>query len=191
MRKSAQLYTSQFVRGANTDGDRALVLSAPAIIPDQPLNLFPPSQLKLYRGGRMNRATIRVLLVDDYEPWRRLMHLMLQKRPELRVVGEASDGLEAVQLAQKLQPDLIVLDIGLRTVNGIEASSRIKKVAPKAKILFVSQNQDTDVVRAVFNNGAHGFILKADARGELWPALEAVIQGDTFLSKRLKDQISV
>ena len=116
---------------------------------------------------------------------------MLQKHPELRVVGEASDGLEAVQKAEELQPDLIVLDIGLPGVNGIEASRRIKKVATNAKILFVSQNQDTDVVHAVFNNGAHGFILKADARGELWHALEAVIQGDTFLSKRLKDQISV
>ena len=138
----------------------------------------------------MKRATIRVLVVDDYEPWRCWMRLMLQKHPELRVVGEASDGLEAVQKAEELQPDLIVLDIGLPGVNGIEASSRIKKVAPNAKILFASQNQDADVVHAVLNNGAHGFILKAHARSELWHALEAVIRGDKFVSKRLKDQIS-
>ena len=78
----------------------------------------------------MATSTIRVLVVDDYEPWRRFVCSTLQKRPELQVVGEVSDGLEAVQQAEQLQPDLIVLDIGLPTMNGIEAARRIREVSP-------------------------------------------------------------
>jgi len=137
----------------------------------------------------MKRATIPV--VDDYEPWRRWMRSMLQKHPELRVVGEASDGLEAVQRAQELQPDVIVLDIGLPGMNGIEASSRIKKVAPNAKILFASQNKDADVVRAALSNGARGFILlRRTLEANSGLHCRAVIRGDKFFSKRLKEQSS-
>ena len=92
--------------------------------------------------------TVRVLVVDDFEPWRQQVCSMLQTRPELPVVAEAGDGLEAVQKAQELKPDLILLDIGLPNLNGLEAANRIRQVAPDASIIFLTQNNDKDVVRA-------------------------------------------
>jgi DNA-binding NarL/FixJ family response regulator len=104
----------------------------------------------------------------------------------LQVIGEASDGLEAVQKARELQPDLILLDMGLPTLNGIESALRIRPLVPEAKILFVSQNSDPDVIGAALSNGASGYLLKTDARRGLFAAVEAVIRGDKFVSKQLK-----
>ena len=92
-----------------------------------------------------SRAIVRILVVDDHEPFRRFVCATLEPRPELRVIGEAADGMQAVQKAEELQPDLILLDIGLPTLNGIEAAHRISRLVPAAKILFVSQENDTDV----------------------------------------------
>jgi DNA-binding NarL/FixJ family response regulator len=131
------------------------------------------------------RLSVRVLVVDDYEPFRRFVSSMLGTRPELQVICEASNGLEAVQKAEELQPDLIVLDIGLPTLNGIEAAKRIHRVVPRAKILFVTQNNDADVVRVALCNGARGYVLKLDANKELLHAVEAVLQGDRFVSTRV------
>ena len=86
----------------------------------------------------MGKAAIRVLVVDDYKAWRSFFSTALQKKPELQVIGQVSDGLEAVHQAQELQPDLILLDIGLPTLNGIEAACQIRIVSPTSKILFVS-----------------------------------------------------
>jgi DNA-binding NarL/FixJ family response regulator len=119
---------------------------------------------------------IRVLVVDDFEPWRQRICGMLQKRPDLRVVAEAGDGLEAVQKAQELQPDLILLDIGLPNLDGLEAAHRIRPVAPDAAIIFLTQNSDKDVVRAAFNTSARGYILKTDAGSELLTAVAGVIE---------------
>ena len=110
----------------------------------------------------------------------------LKEQPQLQVIGEASDGLEAVRQAQELQPDLILMDIGLPKLNGIEAAFRIHQIHPNAKILFASQNEDADVVRAALNNGAHGYVLKADAKNELLAAVEEVIRGGRFVSERLR-----
>jgi DNA-binding NarL/FixJ family response regulator len=107
---------------------------------------------------------------------------MLQERPELQVIGEASDGLEAVQKAEELKPDLILLDIGLPTLNGVDVSRRISMVVPDAKILVVSQNNDADVARAVLSDGASGYVLKLDANRELLRAVEVVLQGGQFVS---------
>ena len=86
-------------------------------------------------------APIRVLVVDDYEPWRRFHCSMLKKHLEFQVIGEVSDGLEAVQQAQQLQPDLILLDIGLPSLNGIEAARQIIELLPASKILFITENR--------------------------------------------------
>ena len=134
----------------------------------------------------MPTSFIRVLVVDDFEPWRDFVRSALKTQPGLQVVGEASDGLEAVQKSQELQPDLILLDIGLPTINGIESARRIKQLAPGAKILFASENSDVDVIHAALSNGARGYILKADAGHELLPAVAAVLRGDKFVSKRVK-----
>jgi DNA-binding NarL/FixJ family response regulator len=128
------------------------------------------------------RPLVSVLVVDDFEAFRRFVSSELGKRPELQVVGEASDGLEAVQKAEDLQPDLIILDIGLPTLNGIEAAKRLRRVVPDAKILFLTQNNDTDVVRAALSDGAKGYVLKPDANKQLLQAVGAVLQGDRFVS---------
>ena len=103
-----------------------------------------------------NASKVRALVVDDFEPFRQFTVSMLQTKQEFQVVGEASDGLEAVQKAEELQPDLILLDIGLPTLNGIEAAHRISRLVPGAKILFVSQENDTDLIAAALSNGAKG-----------------------------------
>ena len=130
-------------------------------------------------------SKVRALVVDDYEPFRQFTVSTLQTKQELQVVGEASDGLEAVQKAEELQPDLILLDIGLPTLNGIEAAHRISRLVPAAKILFVSQENDTDVVAAALSNGAKGYLRKQNANSELLSAVEAVLQGDRFVSEGL------
>jgi DNA-binding response OmpR family regulator len=124
-------------------------------------------------------------VVDDYEPFRRFICSTLGKRPELQIVGEVPDGLEAVQKAQELQPDLIVLDIGLPSLNGIEAARRMRKLSPESKILFISQESSADVVQEALALGALGYVVKAHAGSELLAAVEAVLQGRQFVSASL------
>lgn len=135
-------------------------------------------------------SPIRLLVVDDYEPWRHFVGTTFEKYPELQIIGEASDGLEAVQKAQELLPDLILMDIGLPRLSGIEAAMRIHQLVPSAKILFISQNSDSDVVEAALSNGASGYLLKTEARQELLVAIDRVIRGETFISERLKSRSS-
>ena len=124
---------------------------------------------------------VRILVVEDFEPFRRYVCATLQARPEWRIIGEASDGLEAVHKAEELRPDLILLDIGLPTMDGIEAAKRISTLVPGAKVLFVSQQKNADVVAAALSNGAKGYVLKANAGRELMPAVEAVLEGRRFV----------
>lgn len=131
------------------------------------------------------REAVRVLVAEDYEPWRRFVRLTLQRRPEYQIIGEVSDGLEAVQKAQELQPDLIVIDIGLPTLHGIEAGRRIRTCAPRSIILFLSENHSSDVAEEALRSGGSGFVLKSDAGGELALAVKAVLQGKRFVSSSL------
>jgi DNA-binding NarL/FixJ family response regulator len=124
-------------------------------------------------------------VVDDYEPFRRFIRSTLRKGPELQIVGETSDGLEAVNKAEELQPDLIVLDIGLPSLNGIEAARRIRKVSPESKIVFMSQESSADVVQEALALGALGYVVKAHAGSELLAAVEAVLEGRQFVSSGL------
>lgn len=126
--------------------------------------------------------SVRILMVDDFEPFRRLIRSTLQKMTELLVICEVSDGLEAVQKAQELLPDLILLDIGLPTLNGLEAARQIRKLAPESKILFLSVESDVDVVQEAMSLGARGYVDKAHAVSELPAAVEAVCQGRQFIS---------
>jgi len=103
----------------------------------------------------------------------------------LEVIGEASDGLEAVRKTEELKPDLIVLDIGLPTLNGIEVARRIRNLCPGCKILFMSQGSSADVAQEAFSLGAMGYVVKAHAGSELLAAVEAVCQGRQFVSKGL------
>ncbi len=131
-------------------------------------------------------SLIRIFVVDDFKDWLRQVRLLLQSRPECQVIAEASDGPEAVQKAEELQPDLIVLDVGLPNLSGIEAAQQIRQLSPSSKIVFLSQNNDLDVVRAALGTGALGYVRKIDVGRELLPAIDAVLQGKQFVSSRLK-----
>ena len=102
----------------------------------------------------------------------------------MRVIGVASDGLETVQKAEELQPDLILLDIGLPSLNGIEVARQIRKFSPKSKILFVSQESSADIVQGALGTGAQGYVLKSDAERELLEGVNAVLRGGQFVSRR-------
>jgi DNA-binding NarL/FixJ family response regulator len=130
-------------------------------------------------------SSVRVVVVDDYAPFRSFFCSALRKNPDIQIVAEVEDGLEAVQKAEKLQPDLIVLDLGLPTLNGIEAARLIRTVAPQSKILFVSQESSADVVEEALSLGSAGYMVKAYAGSELLAAVEAVRQGKRFISAGL------
>ena len=136
-------------------------------------------------GGLVVGESISVLLVDDCEPWRRFVRLALLSQDNLQIVGEVLDGSEAVQKAEELRPDLILLDIGLPTVNGIEAARQIRKLSAKSRILFVSENRSPDIAKEALSTGAGGYVVKSDAASELLPAIKAVLEGKGFVSASL------
>jgi DNA-binding NarL/FixJ family response regulator len=133
-----------------------------------------------------NVMIIRILVVDDYEGWRDRVRSLLRERPEWHVVCEASDGFGAVQRAEELRPDLVLLDIGLPKVNGIEAARQIRQVSPNSKIVFLSADNSLDVVQEGLSTGALGFVHKARVRTDLPPAIDAVLEGKRFVTKMLK-----
>src|SRR4051812_29915931 len=126
-------------------------------------------------------SVVRVLVVDDMEEWRRFVSSILRAEPFV-IVGEASDGLMAVQLAAQKQPSVVLLDIGLPRLDGMKAGAMIRRIAPDAKIVFVSQELDPDIIRAAFQLGAWGYVLKSDAGRELVKAINTVVGGKNFVS---------
>ena len=131
-------------------------------------------------------TSIRILVADDHESWRSLVCSRLKKELHLAKVFEASDGIEAVRKAQELQPDLIVLDIGLPRLNGIDAAHQIRSFAPDARILFLTGKSDPALAEAALLTGATGYLIKSDAGRELMTAVKAVIAGKRFVSERLR-----
>lgn len=129
-------------------------------------------------------SVIRVLVVDDLEDWRRAISSMLGAHP-FEITGEASDGLMAVQLAEQLQPTVVLLDIGLPGLDGLKVGARIRAVAPDAKIVFVSQESDPDIIRAALLLGAWAYVLKSDAAQELVEATHSVVRSKKFVSRSL------
>jgi DNA-binding NarL/FixJ family response regulator len=125
-----------------------------------------------------------VLVVDDFAGFRECVCSILQGT-QFRVIGQAADGLEAVQKARSCQPDLILLDIGLPKLNGMEVAGRVRTVAPAAKILFFSVESDIDLVREALSLGA-GYIHKSRAQSSLLPAMEAVLRGKQFVGRDLE-----
>lgn len=149
-----------------------------------------PRIRKPYRNQSRN-VNIRFLVADDFSPWRRFVSsLILPKMPEWHIVCEVSDGIEAVTKAQELKPDIILMDIGLPGLNGIEAARQIGKIASDSKILFLSAFDSPEVVEEALNTGASGYVAKLDAASELMGAVEAIFQGKRFVSSRLKGGIA-
>lgn len=129
-------------------------------------------------------APVRILVVDDFRSWRHFVSTMLQEHSEFQIVGEALDGLEAARMSEELRPDLILLDVDLPGLNGIEAARRICAITPGTTILFVSGNQCHAVMQEALRSGActRGYVVKSGAVDELLPALKAVTQGKRFVS---------
>ena len=130
-------------------------------------------------------SALRILVVDDHEIVRRRLSSLLQRWPEFNVVAEASDGLDAIEQSKELQPDVVVLDISMPRMSGLEAAPHIRRVAPAAEILFVSQHDTRSIVREALSTGARGFVLKSDAGTDLVNAVLAVSQQKEFLSHKL------
>jgi DNA-binding NarL/FixJ family response regulator len=119
---------------------------------------------------------IRFLVADDFADWRVRIRSMLQAQPEWQIIGEACDGLEAVQRTKELHPDIVVLDIGMPKLGGIEAAKRIRQDSPSSRIIFVTQENDADIRTAALATGAEGYLLKANAMSELLPTVEIALR---------------
>jgi DNA-binding NarL/FixJ family response regulator len=131
----------------------------------------------------------RVLVVDDFAPWRDHVLSELQNKSEWQVVGEAADGPDAIYKGLTLRPDLILLDVGLPTVNGIEAARRILARDPNLRILFVSEHQSWDIAEAALSTGARGYVCKSDAGRELLQAMETIVGGNRFVAGRFGGRV--
>ena len=129
------------------------------------------------------QSFVRILVVDDFAEWRHYVVEKLRQDRRLEVVGVAADGLEAVLKAKELQPDLVLLDIGLPKLDGIEAARQIRKVAPDSKVIFLTQENDPDLARVALTVGARGYVVKSDASSDLLPAVETVMLGKRFGSR--------
>jgi DNA-binding NarL/FixJ family response regulator len=133
--------------------------------------------------GLFNRVPFhRILVVEDHETVRHFICSELQQRPDFRIVGEASDGLSAVQKAQELQPDLVLLDVGLPKLNGLEAARQISILVPNAKLLFLSLESSARIMQEAFRLGAGGYVHKMRAQLDLLPAVDTVLGGRRFIS---------
>lgn len=132
-------------------------------------------------------SVVRILVVEDFEPFRRFVCTTLRAKPEWQVVAESADGLDGIHKAKELEPDVILRDIGLPTLNGIEAAERISTLVRDAKVIFVTQNNDPDLMSSALSNGAKGYVIKAHAERELVPAVEAVLDGRRFLGSGVSE----
>jgi len=130
--------------------------------------------------GRQVGKRVRILLADDFAEWRVRVRSVLQTNAGLQVIGEACNGLEAVQKASALRPDIILLDIGMPVLNGIEAAIQIREASPGTRVIFVTQNNDAEIRTAAFAIGAEQYLLKANAARELLPAIEAALLADDY-----------
>ena len=132
---------------------------------------------------------IRILVADDFVPWWRFISSIIVEHTDWHIVGEAADGIVAVQKAGELKPDLILLDVGLPQLNGIEAARQLRQLVPNSKILFLSGFHDPDIVREALRTGASGYVVKSDLGSELTKAIEATLRGEQFVSSSAKGYI--
>jgi len=128
--------------------------------------------------GSLVRATI--LIADESAEWLDRVREILRERPEWQIMCEAFDGSQAVQKTRELRPDIVVLDIGMPVLNGIDAARRIRQASPQSRIVFLTREHDADVRTAALATGATGYLLKATAAKELVPALEAALKNGHY-----------
>jgi two-component system response regulator NreC len=130
---------------------------------------------------------IRILLADDHNVMRRGLRLLLERQPEFKVVGEASDGRQAVEQAEATKPDIIVLDIAMPNLSGIEAAQRISALLPQTRIIILSMHSDESYVLRALKAGAKGYLLKDSAENDLIEAIRAVDEGKAFFSPEISN----
>ena len=132
----------------------------------------------------------KILLADDHVMFRRGVLRIIQGMDNVEVVGEASDGLELLQLLKGLDPDLIILDISMPNLRGLEATREIKSINPEVKVLILTMHKDREFLYHALTAGAEGYLLKEDADGELISAIETLLRGGTFISSLLAGQMA-
>src|SRR5580700_5676201 len=134
------------------------------------------------RGTHVSVRTVRILIADDHEIVRHGLRTLLESREGWSVVGEASNGTEAVEKAVELKPDVVLLDLGMPELNGFEATRRIREILPQTEVLVLSVNDSEQVVRKALASGARGYLVKSDAGRELLAAIDAALRHKPFLS---------
>ncbi|MFN6201461.1 MAG: response regulator [Acidobacteriota bacterium] len=137
----------------------------------------------------MTERRTTVLLVDDHAVVRQGFRMIISAEPDFEVIGEASNGREAVQEAELLQPDIVLMDVSMPELNGIEATRRIVTVAPRTRILALSMHRDSVYVREILRAGASGYLLKEAGDQDLLTAIRAVAQGQGYLSPAVSDAV--
>lgn len=133
----------------------------------------------------MKKSLVRVLIVDDFPAWRSFVALQVRQKKAWQIVSEASDGVEAIQKACESRPEVVVLDIGLPGLSGLEVAQCILRDLPSTKILFLSENRSCEVVQECLRIGGSGYVLKSDSAKDFLPAMAAVLRGEIFLSTNL------
>jgi len=131
----------------------------------------------------------RILVADDHEVVRRGLCALLKSHPEWEVCGEASDGREAVEKALKLNPDVVILDVGMPNLNGLEATRQIVKAKPHIKILILTLHDSDQLVQEVLNAGARGFLLKSDAARDLVTAVDALRNNKIYFTPKVASMV--
>ena len=126
---------------------------------------------------------LKVLVVEDNPHFTRFLIALLEESASYQIVGQANDGLDGIRKAEDLQPDLILLDLGLPKMNGMEVLRRVRKLSPHSKVLIISQDSSPELVDAALSLGASGYLAKSDA-DEIPQAVEAVLQNKQFVSFR-------
>lgn len=148
----------------------------------------PPTGPLTLGPKRLTLPAIKILIVDDHELIRRYIAEILATQRDFNVVGQAGDGMEAVRRAEQFQPDVVLLDIGLPGLNGLQAVPLIKRVSPKAEILMVTSHDHPFFVKEAFDAGARGFLAKSDVSAELIDAVSDVHRRRQFVSKTVRTE---
>lgn len=137
-----------------------------------------------------NKPTIKVLVVDDHPVFREGLKLLLNATGDIQVIGEADDGRQAVQMAQRLRPDVILLDIAMPILNGMEASRQILRELPTARVLILSSYREDDFVQTALNNGVAGYVAKQSATREVVDAIRAVHAKNSYFSAGIAKRLN-
>jgi len=132
---------------------------------------------------------IRILLADDHAVVRQGFKMILDAQPDMEIVGEAANGREAVQLTESLKPDVVVMDVAMPELNGIEATRRLADSSPRTRVLALSMHKDSVYVREILRAGARGYLLKDAIASDLLAAVRAVAQGEGYISPGVSDAV--